>query len=552
MKILALDVGEKRIGVARADSSTRIAVPVGYVAADGSEWQEIAKIAKLNNTNLFVLGMPRSNEGNETAQSAYVRRFAKTLVEQLPGARVKFQDESLTSVVAEERLKARKKNYEKGEIDAEAASIILQDFLESFTVADANASMAENLPRDSIPGEMSPMAKMATKAKATAVEAREFASNKAKKEADKAKLKTKKVKHEMKKVTKWILIIVPVVLVLLLVGGFVWAKAQLNAVDPASCPPDCNCTCETIEFAVNEGDSKSVVARNLESKGLIKNAFVFEMYLKIFKPDANFKSGVYLFTKDMDADAIIAKLEEGSDYATTFNFTILPGETIFDVKNSLMELGYTATEVDKALTTNYDFDFLKDRPEGASLEGYLYGETHEFYIGTTVEEVLRTFLSGMGEVIEKNNLEAKYALQGLSLYEGITLASVVQKEATSADQPKVAQVFLSRLDNGMLLGSDVTVSYAVDIIDPERRIYGDNQSALLIDSCYNTRLYAGLPCGPISNPGLSALLAVAEPADTSYLYFLTGDDGMMYYSYTEDEHIQNIYRHCQTLCNVSL
>ena len=70
MKILALDVGEKRIGVARADSTTRIAVPVGFVGVDGSEWQEIARIANLNNTNFFVLGLPRSNEGNETAQSA--------------------------------------------------------------------------------------------------------------------------------------------------------------------------------------------------------------------------------------------------------------------------------------------------------------------------------------------------------------------------------------------------------------------------------------------------------------------------------------------------
>jgi UPF0755 protein len=128
----------------------------------------------------------------------------------------------------------------------------------------------------------------------------------------------------------------------------------------------------------------------------------------------------------------------------------------------------------------------------------------------------------------------------------------VQKEAAAPDQPTVAQVFLTRLGEEMLLGSDVTVSYALDVVDPNRESYPDNQTALSIDSCYNTRLYAGLPCGPISNPGLAALLAVAEPAETSYLYFLTGDDGMMYYSYTEAEHIQNVYSHCQNLCNVAL
>ena len=77
MRILGLDVGEKRIGVAKADSNTRIAVPVGFINVDGSEWQEIARLASLHNTEFFVIGMPRSNEGNETAQSLYVRNFAK-------------------------------------------------------------------------------------------------------------------------------------------------------------------------------------------------------------------------------------------------------------------------------------------------------------------------------------------------------------------------------------------------------------------------------------------------------------------------------------------
>ena len=552
MKILALDVGEKRIGVARADSNTRIAVPIGFVVVDGSEWQEIAKIARLNNTNFFVVGLPRSNEGNGTAQTLYVRKFAKTLVEKIPEARIRFQDETLTSVVAEERLKSRKKQYEKGEIDAEAAAIILQDFMESFTIAEASASITGALPRGAIPSDASPVAKLANRAKATAAEARSNASNIAKKEADKAKLNTKKAKHQMKKATKWIAIITPIALVLMLIGGFVWVKLQLNAVNPSACPPDCNCACETIEFAVNEGDSKSAIANNLENRGLIRNAFVFEMYLKIFKPDSNFKSGVYLFDQSMDADTIIAKLEEGSDYAATFNFTILPGETIYDIKKKLLGLGYPETEIDAALNADYDFDFLNKRPAGATLEGYLLGETHEFYIGTAVNEILETFLRGTEEVLRENDLESKYAARELSLYEGVTLASIVQKEAPTAEMSTVAQVFLGRLDYGIPLGSDVTVSYALDTVDPDRQTYSDNQVALSIDSCYNTRLYGGLPCGPISNPGLAALLAVAEPADTSYLYFLTGDDGMMYYSYTEDEHIQNIYAHCQTLCNVSL
>ena len=199
-----------------------------------------------------------------------------------------------------------------------------------------------------------------------------------------------------------------------------------------------------------------------------------------------------------------------------------------------------------------DFDFLKKRPAGASLEGYLYGETYEFYKGVPVEDILTKYLEGMDKIISENNLEARYAEKGLSLFEGITLASVVQKESPANEQATIAQVFLSRLSYGWKLGSDVTVSYAIDVVDPNRNIYQDNAAALAIDSCYNTRLYTGLPCGPISNPNLPSLLAVAEPSDTSYLYFLTGDDGLMYYSYTEAEHNQNAAAHCQNLCNVSL
>ena len=442
MKIIGLDVGEKRIGVARADTDTRIAIPQGFIEVDGSEWQKIAQTANLNNTTYFVIGMPRNNEGVETKQSLYVRNFAKTLLEKIPNAKIRFQDESLTSVEAEERIKSHKKIYEKGEIDAEAASIILQDFMENFQEPEPEPLEETNLIERKV---------------------------------DEAKLKTKKA-------TVWISGVSGILIVILIaVGAF---------------------------FLIKEHRARERA----------------EYYA-----------------------ALEAQME-----ADVFNFTIRPGETIFDIKKNLTEVGYAATEVEEAFSADYDFAFLKSRPEGATLEGYLFGETHEFYKSATVKEILEEYLKGMNNVITENNLEAKYAEQGLSLYEGITLASIVQKEASASEHPTVAQVFLSRMAYGIPLGSDVTVSYALDVVDPDRQTYSDNQSALKVDSCYNTRLYAGLPCGPISNPGLSALLAVAEPSDTSYLYFLTGDDGVMYYSSTEAEHNQNAALHCQDLCNVSL
>ncbi len=441
MRIIGLDIGEKRIGVARADSDTRIAVPAGYLLVDGSEWQKIAKIASLNNTRFFVVGLPRNNEGQETAQSEYVRNWVKELRRHIPGARVRLQDESLTSVVAEERLRARKKPFEKGEIDAEAATVILQDFLESHTKTTRGA------PLD--------------------------ASDITGKEGGEVKKKAKTGK-------KWLIGLV--VLVILGVAG---------------------------------------------------------------------AGGAYLLKKKIAADraAEYARLEAEMK-AESFDFTINPGETVMDVKKKLIEVGYSETEAAEALNPkNYDFDFLEGLD---SLEGYLFGETHNFYKDTDAKEVIKKFLEGMETEIKKRNLATGFAAQGLTLHEGVILASIVQKEAPEDEMSTVAQVFLSRLQNGIPLGSDVTVSYALDQIDPDRTTYTDNSSALTVDSCYNTRVNAGLPCGAISNPGLSALLAVAMPADTTYLYFLTGDDGLMYYSYTETEHIQNIYDHCQNLCGVSL
>ena len=472
MRIIGLDVGEKRIGVAKIDSSTKIAVPVGFLLVDGSEWHEIARIANLNNTNFFVLGLPRSNEGNETKQTLYVRAFARTLAKMIPGAKIRFQDESLTSVEAESRLKSRKKRYEKGDIDAEAATIILQDFIEHFK---------EN--------------KESAKPEVAADDKVQTIKQVVKKEKEKVALNAKKTEHRLK---KWTIFGIPTIIIVM---GLIGATAVLKYRD--------------------------------------YTRWQYEQW--VAEQEANMK-------------------------AKTFDFTIRPGETIFDIKKNLLKVdrnggsedeeervdNYTIEEIEAAFNATYDFDFLKSRPEGASLEGYLYPETHNFYATATVEDILKTFLAAMDEVISSNNLEARYSERGLSLNDGIILASIVQKESASPDMPTVAQVFLTRLDYGWRLGSDVTVSYALDIVDPDRTTYTDNAAALLVDSCYNTRLYTGLPCGPIDNPGLSALLAVAEPSDTAYLYFLTGDDGLMYYSYTEAEHFQNIRSHCQVLCDASL
>lgn len=127
--LVCLDVGEKRIGVAVADTAIKIAVAFDTVVVDGREIEAIAEIIMREKAKTVIVGYPRNQQGETTAQTNYVELFAKRLED--IAETIVFQDESLTSVIAEQRLIAMKKPYNKGDIDAQAAAIILQDYMES-------------------------------------------------------------------------------------------------------------------------------------------------------------------------------------------------------------------------------------------------------------------------------------------------------------------------------------------------------------------------------------------------------------------------------------
>ncbi len=537
MKIVGLDVGTRRIGVATADSSVRIAVPGTTITVNnGAEFTEIARLARMNNTDWFVLGLPRSNEGNETKQTEYVREFAERLKAAVPNAKIRFQDESLTSVEAEKRLKSRKKAYAKEEIDSEAAAIILQDFIETLAVAGSKDGFTQST----------------TRYNATSV--------------DRQVVKGEKKGNSMLK--KFAIFLV-VLIAAAVIGGIVaisWYNSALDAVyNVANCSDLRNDSrCELVDFTVNDGDNIQVIGDGLEAVGVIKSSFAFQIYMRTNGFAEQVKTGDYKFQRTMDVKAIATQLIEGSKNPNVFSFMIRPGETVREIKKNLIEVGYSTAEVEAAFSKNYRgaseniSKLLESAPVsnqyGAEpLEGFLFGDTYEFYKTDSVEKIITTALEAMWEVVAGNDLVAKYAAHDLSLYQGITMASIVQREASDwGEQPKVAQVFYSRISQNIQLGSDVTLQYALDLVDPNREIYTDNGLALELDNPYNTRRSVGLTPGPICNPGVSAMLAVANPSDTSYLYFLTGDDGVMYYSYTEAEHNQNVIDKCRNLCGIQL
>ena len=595
MRIIGLDVGTKRIGVAKADTSVRIAIPNGYVLVNGQEIPEILRIARLNDTNFFVVGLPRSNDGNETAQSAYARKFADTLAASMPGARIYFQDESLTSVVAEERLKKRKKNFEKGEIDAEAASIILQDFIEHYA-----AKLAQN-SASKIPNRLvSPAASMnSSVSPATAIsqsfspattpgspEVQSIINEPTKPESDftESPRSDRSLEKPMKKVKRIIFsLLILIFLAGLFGGGYYWYSLQ--PVSSANCRFDsakaaaesnekeANSVCEYQTIEISAGESVKQIANNLKQAGLIRNPLAFELYARINNLHAKLKAGKYSFRKTMSARDIAKQLVNGVVSSDVFNLTILPGTSLLGDKgksqtgiiHQFRTLGYSEEEINQALTKHYDNPILKGLyanetklsdlkiPEKLALEGYLYGETYQFYNHEKLENVITTILNQFNDVVVSNQLEEKFKARGFTLRQGITLASIIQKEANTEDMPGVSMVFQNRLKQGIALGSDVTATYAADIAGIDRTT-ATNADILAVNSLYNTRKFPGLPPGPIAVPSKAALLAVAEPdsSKASMLYFLTGDDGLMYYSSTDAEHNQKIRDHCQKLCKVQI
>lgn len=567
MKIIGLDVGTVRIGVARADTATKIAIPDGFINVNGQEISEIQRKLRLYNSNILVMGMPRSNNGNQTAQSEFVKQFARQVAATIPGLKIYFQDESLTSVEAERRLKARKNNYQKGEIDAESASIILQDFIERMQVALNNqqslspASLGE---ANNNSDNQNPASNFTKEEEVT---------------SSKSSKKQPKKKSFMKKIII-ALVILSTVAGLGAFGAYTWYEKQLAAPKNFSCKFNSPATAATSEgseenpdchyqkFEIKTNQTIGDIAENLKKAGLIRSDFAFKTYLKLSSKSAKIKAGTYSLRANLSAKEIVEQMEKGVASSEVFNLTVLPGETLKEIKQKLIKLGYLSEQIDTALLKKYDSPVLKGlydsegkltnpaQPANVALEGYLYGETYQFYKGETVEHIFETMINQLNSVVVANHIEEKFQKRGFSLREGLILASIIQKEAHSEDMPGVSMVFQNRLKVGMTLGSDVTATYAADLVNPnrDRNDPNNNLRVLETDNLYNTRKHTGLTPGPICSPGITAILAVAEPDENkrSMRYFLTGDDGKMYYSVTDTEHTQKIRDYCQKLCSVGL
>lgn len=284
---------------------------------------------------------------------------------------------------------------------------------------------------------------------------------------------------------------------------------------------------------IERGTSVDSIAENLEQNELIRSSTAFKLYVTIHGLRGRLQSGAYDLRPDQSSRTIAKVITKGQ--TTSEKMTIPEGFTISAIRAKAATYGIKPEDFDAALQQDLTGTKAAQRPADTSLEGYLFPDTYVITPATTANALVRTMVEHFDAKVT-DELVAGFAAQGLSLQQGLTLASIVEREVSNpADQKLVAGVFINRLKIGMKLQSDVTVDYG-------RALLGKPFNTAL-DSPYNTYMIPALPVGPICNPGLAAMRAVASPTPSKYYYFLAGKDGTTHYAETVDQHNVNVQKY---------
>lgn len=311
-------------------------------------------------------------------------------------------------------------------------------------------------------------------------------------------------------------------------------NALLSPLDPKGEPRD---------FSVPYGETVNSIATRLEEERFIASADSFRTYLIYAGLDKGVQAGKYTLSPAMPAVLIARSLQDA--VPTEVEFHILPGWRAEEIAASLPMSGLSVSpdEFLRIVHNPPDSIFPAGFPMVGSLEGFLMPGQYEIKREITAPDLAALFVRRFDTDVPKNLREA-FTRGGFTLEQAVTLASIIQREAVLVDeQPVIASVFFNRLANGMKLESDPTAQYAVGYVFSKQTWWKNPLTIddLQIDSRYNTYIYPGLPPGPICSPGVDALRAVANPAQTDYFYFRAKCDGSGHHSFskTYEEHLQN-------------
>ena len=306
---------------------------------------------------------------------------------------------------------------------------------------------------------------------------------------------------------------------------------------------------EVVEEEQEDGSMKEVthfdmdkVAAMLKEEGLIEYDWFFKLFARFYHADTKLSLGTFTLNTEMDYMALVRSMRTSGGKTATVDLTIPEGYTVQQIIDLLAENGVGSVEDLTDTAANYEFEeysFVDNENLGSvsRLEGYLFPDTYQFYVGARTELAFNSMLSNFNNKVFKNDevdelmTESPYELSDI-----IIIASLIEKETDGSDRRNISSVIHNRLENegetGRLLQIDAALVYAAG-----RAITQEDYTGL--DSPYNLYLHEGLPPTPIANPGLASIQAALEPADTGYyFYVLVGDKHV--FSETLAEHNRNV------------
>ena len=299
-----------------------------------------------------------------------------------------------------------------------------------------------------------------------------------------------------------------------------------------------------VTIEVTQDDTVNSVSKKLKEGGLIEYRWFFNLFAWVANADEKIGEGTYTLNTDMDYRGLIVSMNGGSGgslSAETVRVTIPEGYTVAQTINLLAENGVNTVEAltEAAESADFDYPFLSEDLEGSvsRLEGYLFPNTYDFYVGEDPAHALGRLLSEFNRQMD-DDIMALVEESGRSLQEIITIASLIEKETDGTDREKIASVIYNRLNNpsyetGGLLQIDAALVYATGHTEL-------TEADMAVDSPYNLYIHPGLPPTPIANPGFASIRAAVQPAETNYYYYVRGNDGLHIFSSTYAEHQQVI------------
>jgi UPF0755 protein len=305
-----------------------------------------------------------------------------------------------------------------------------------------------------------------------------------------------------------------------------------------------------IFVVVESGDTAADIGTRLEAAEIIDSASSFERLAKIIGAESRLVAGEYEFLEGTSVLDAIVRVRDGLTAARIV--TLREGLRVEEIAEVLEERGVVsandflaAANAISSTGTSVDADLLSSRPTSSTLEGYLYPATYSFSRSVDATQVVLMLIEALSTRLTPA-MRAEAQAQGLSVHEVLILASIVEREAVLPEERAlIASVYINRIAQGMPLQADPTVQYALTQRPGSVQEFGYWKRALSLDdlqyaSTYNTYVQAGLPPGPIANPGIESILAVIRPAQTNFLFFVATGDGGHVFAETFEEHLANV------------